>query len=56
MFFAVLESLQFIQVLCITAINFQRQSLIGLVELTLNPIKNNVRWVRLNCKQCKIYR
>ncbi|XP_022710567.1 transcription initiation factor TFIID subunit 2-like isoform X2 [Varroa jacobsoni] len=35
------------QVLCITAINFQRQSLIGLVELTLNPIKNNVR-IRVN--------
>lgn len=44
------------QVLCITSINFQRQSLIGFVELTLILTKGDVRWVRINCKQCRVYR
>ncbi|XP_064486844.1 transcription initiation factor TFIID subunit 2-like isoform X2 [Ornithodoros turicata] len=44
------------QVLCITSINFQRQSLIGFVELTLIPTRTDVRWIRINCKQCRVYR
>jgi len=28
----------------------------GLVELTIIPKKNNLRYVKLNAKQCKIYR
>ncbi|CAN7945919.1 unnamed protein product, partial [Ixodes pacificus] len=42
------------QVLCITSVNFQRQSLIGFAELTLIPTKTDVRWIRINCKQCHI--
>ncbi|CAN8025935.1 unnamed protein product [Ixodes persulcatus] len=42
------------QVLCITSVNFQRQSLIGFAELTLIPTKADVRWIRINCKQCHI--
>ncbi|XP_070386119.1 transcription initiation factor TFIID subunit 2-like [Dermacentor albipictus] len=44
------------QVLCITSINFQRQSLIGFVELTLFPTKSDLRWIRINCKQSRVYR
>lgn len=44
------------QVLCITSVNFQRQSLIGFAELTLIPTKSDVRWIRINCKQCRVYR
>lgn len=44
------------QVLCITNINFQRQTLIGFVELTLLPLRTDVRRIRLNCKQCRVYR
>ncbi|XP_077546800.1 transcription initiation factor TFIID subunit 2-like [Haemaphysalis longicornis] len=44
------------QVLCITSINFQRQSLIGFVELTLIPTKPDLRWIRINCKQSRVYR
>ncbi|KAL3187684.1 hypothetical protein MRX96_024716 [Rhipicephalus microplus] len=44
------------QVLCITSINFQRQSLIGFVELTLFPTKSELRWIRINCKQSHILR
>ncbi|XP_054712299.1 LOW QUALITY PROTEIN: transcription initiation factor TFIID subunit 2-like [Uloborus diversus] len=44
------------QVLCITQINFQRQSLIGFVELTIIPLKNDFRRIRLNAKQIRIYK
>ncbi|XP_077526100.1 uncharacterized protein LOC144137943 isoform X2 [Haemaphysalis longicornis] len=44
------------QVLCITGINFQRQSLIGFVELTLIPTKPDLRWIRINCKLSRVYR
>ncbi|XP_029828868.2 transcription initiation factor TFIID subunit 2 [Ixodes scapularis] len=44
------------QVLCVTSVNFQRQSLIGFAELTLIPTKTDVRWIRINCKQCRVYR
>ncbi|XP_013789329.2 transcription initiation factor TFIID subunit 2-like [Limulus polyphemus] len=44
------------QVLCITNINFQRQALIGFVELHIIPQQNILRRIKLNCKQCRIYR
>lgn len=44
------------QVLCITQINFQRQSYIGFVELTIIPLKNDLRKIRLNAKQFRIYK
>ncbi|XP_035219613.1 transcription initiation factor TFIID subunit 2-like [Stegodyphus dumicola] len=43
------------QVLCITQINFQRQSLIGFVELTIIPLAE-FRRIRLNAKQFRIYK
>lgn len=44
------------QVLCITNINFQRQSLIAFTELTIIPLRNDLRKIKLNCKQCRIYK
>lgn len=44
------------QVLCVTQINFQRQSYIGFVELTIIPLKNDLRRIRLNAKQFRIYK
>ncbi|XP_015908116.2 transcription initiation factor TFIID subunit 2 [Parasteatoda tepidariorum] len=44
------------QVLCITQINFQRQALIGSVELTIIPLKSDLRKIRLNAKQIRIYK
>ncbi|XP_052258217.1 transcription initiation factor TFIID subunit 2-like isoform X2 [Dreissena polymorpha] len=44
------------QVLCIKAINFIKQSLIGYVELTIYPLRADLKSVKLNCKQCRIYR
>lgn len=44
------------QTLCITAINFENRSLIGYVELILHPLKADAYCVKLNSKQCKIYR
>ncbi|GFU31093.1 transcription initiation factor TFIID subunit 2 [Nephila pilipes] len=44
------------QVLCITTICFQRQSLIGFTELTVIPLKNDLRKIRLNAKQIRIYK
>lgn len=28
----------------------------GFVELTIVPLKDNLRYIRLNAKQCRIYR
>ncbi|KAG8181816.1 hypothetical protein JTE90_001471 [Oedothorax gibbosus] len=44
------------QILCIPTICFQRQSLIGFVELTIVPLKNDLRKIRLNAKQISIYK
>uniref|UniRef100_UPI00358F3A99 transcription initiation factor TFIID subunit 2 isoform X2 n=1 Tax=Myxine glutinosa TaxID=7769 RepID=UPI00358F3A99 len=44
------------QVLCINNINFQKKSLIGYVELTIFPYLASLNKIRLNCKQCLIYR
>ncbi|XP_063225105.1 transcription initiation factor TFIID subunit 2 [Bacillus rossius redtenbacheri] len=44
------------QIVSLTGINFQRQSIIGFVELTIVPLKDNLRTIKLNAKQCRIYR
>nr|XP_032810604.1 transcription initiation factor TFIID subunit 2 [Petromyzon marinus] len=44
------------QVLSINNINFQKKSIIGHVELTLFPTTATLNKIRLNCKQCRIYR
>ncbi|XP_070555415.1 transcription initiation factor TFIID subunit 2-like [Ptychodera flava] len=44
------------QILCITGVNFQRKSIIGYVELHLIPSKPNLNKIKLNSKQCRIYR
>ncbi|XP_075220832.1 TATA-box binding protein associated factor 2 [Lycorma delicatula] len=44
------------QIVSLTGINFQRKSIIGFVELTLVPLKDHLRCIKLNAKQCRIYR
>uniref|UniRef100_A0A8K9WW65 Transcription initiation factor TFIID subunit 2 n=1 Tax=Oncorhynchus mykiss TaxID=8022 RepID=A0A8K9WW65_ONCMY len=44
------------QVVCINNINFQRKSVIGFVELTIFPTVVNLNRIKLNSKQCRIYR
>ncbi|KAF0292861.1 Transcription initiation factor TFIID subunit 2 [Amphibalanus amphitrite] len=44
------------QILSLTGINLQRQSIIGFVELTLALQTEYLRQVKLNCKQCRVYR
>ncbi|XP_041045460.1 transcription initiation factor TFIID subunit 2 isoform X5 [Carcharodon carcharias] len=44
------------QVVCINNINFQRKSVIGYVELTIFPSLANLNRIKLNSKQCRIYR
>ncbi|XP_077993072.1 transcription initiation factor TFIID subunit 2-like [Glandiceps talaboti] len=44
------------EILCITGVNFQRKSIIGYVELHLIPTKSNLNKIKLNSKQCRIYR
>ncbi|XP_061737606.1 transcription initiation factor TFIID subunit 2 isoform X2 [Nerophis ophidion] len=44
------------QVVCINNINFQRKSVIGYVELTIVPTVANLNRIKLNSKQCRIYR
>ncbi|MEQ2256712.1 Transcription initiation factor TFIID subunit 2 [Ilyodon furcidens] len=44
------------QVVCINNINFQRKSVIGYVELTIFPTVVNLNRIKLNSKQCRIYR
>ncbi|KAJ8394656.1 hypothetical protein AAFF_G00044590 [Aldrovandia affinis] len=43
-------------VVCINNINFQRKSVIGYVELTIFPTVVNLNRIKLNSKQCRIYR
>lgn len=44
------------QILSLTGISFERRSVIGFVELTVVPLKDNLRYIRLNAKQSRIYR
>ncbi|KAJ0065829.1 hypothetical protein NL108_000053, partial [Boleophthalmus pectinirostris] len=44
------------QTVCINNINFQRKSVIGYVELTIFPTVVNLNRIKLNSKQCRIYR
>eukprot|EP00092_Neocalanus_flemingeri_P004145 GFUD01004459.1.p1 GENE.GFUD01004459.1~~GFUD01004459.1.p1 ORF type:complete len:1158 (-),score=326.72 GFUD01004459.1:100-3573(-) len=44
------------QIVSLTGINFQTKSIIGYVELTLIPSRDNLRHIRLNAKQLRIYR
>ena len=40
----------------LTGINFSTRSVIGATDLTILPLKDNLKHVRLNAKQAKIYR
>ena len=44
------------QIVSLTGINFNTRSIIGYVELTIVPTKDNLKDIRLNAKQCKIYK
>ncbi|XP_067013693.2 transcription initiation factor TFIID subunit 2 [Anabrus simplex] len=44
------------QIVSLTGINFQRQSIIGVTELTIVPLKDTLKHIKLNAKQCRIYR
>ncbi|KAI4499551.1 hypothetical protein M0802_005447 [Mischocyttarus mexicanus] len=44
------------QIVSLTGISFARKSIIGFVELTIVPLRDTLRLVRLNAKQCRIYR
>ncbi|XP_046383438.1 transcription initiation factor TFIID subunit 2 [Ischnura elegans] len=44
------------QILSLTGINFLRQSIIGYVELTIVPLRDGIRSIPINSKQCKVYR
>ncbi|EDW93975.2 transcription initiation factor TFIID subunit 2 [Drosophila yakuba] len=43
------------QVVSLTGISFERKSIIGVVELTIVPNNENLRLIRLNAKQLRIY-
>ncbi|XP_060530001.1 transcription initiation factor TFIID subunit 2 isoform X2 [Cylas formicarius] len=44
------------QIVSLTGISFERKSIIGFVELTVVPLRDNLRVIKLNAKQCRIYR
>jgi transcription initiation factor TFIID subunit 2 len=44
------------QIVSLTGINFNTRSVIGACELTVLPLKENLKHIRLNAKQIKIYR
>ncbi|XP_059158232.1 transcription initiation factor TFIID subunit 2-like [Physella acuta] len=44
------------QILCINGINFDNKSLVGYVELTVWPTVPDLTEIRINSKQCIIYR
>lgn len=44
------------QILSLTGISFERKTIIGFVELTIVPTKDHLKSIRLNAKQCRIYR
>ena len=43
------------QTLCVDSINFAKKSLHGEVELNIVPLRPDLKKVRLNCKQCKLF-
>ncbi|KAH8305210.1 hypothetical protein KR018_003027, partial [Drosophila ironensis] len=43
------------QVVSLTAISFERKSIIGMVELTIVPNSESLRIIRLNAKQVRVY-
>ncbi|XP_062579980.1 transcription initiation factor TFIID subunit 2-like [Saccostrea cucullata] len=43
------------QTLCIRAINLEKKSLIGYVELLIHPLRHDLKRVKINSKQCRIY-
>lgn len=43
------------QTLCVRAINFRQRSIFGYVELTIHPLQTDLRRVKINSKQCKIF-
>ncbi|XP_058805308.1 transcription initiation factor TFIID subunit 2 [Phymastichus coffea] len=44
------------QIVSLTGISFQRKSIIGMVELTIIPLRDTLRLIHLNAKQCRIYK
>ena len=44
------------QVVSLIGINFNTKSIIGSVELTIVPTRSNLKDIRLNAKQCLIYK
>uniref|UniRef100_A0A336MKX7 Transcription initiation factor TFIID subunit 2 n=1 Tax=Culicoides sonorensis TaxID=179676 RepID=A0A336MKX7_CULSO len=44
------------QILSLTGISFERKSIIGFAELTIVPTREGLRTIRLNAKQCRVYR
>ncbi|KAJ8680194.1 hypothetical protein QAD02_015981 [Eretmocerus hayati] len=44
------------QIVSLTGISFQRKSIIGMVELTIVPLRDTLRLIHLNAKQCRIYK
>ncbi|XP_078318589.1 transcription initiation factor TFIID subunit 2-like isoform X3 [Crassostrea virginica] len=43
------------QTLCIRAVNLEKKSLIGYVELVIRPLRQDLKRVKINSKQCRIY-
>ncbi|KAJ8032786.1 Transcription initiation factor TFIID subunit 2 [Holothuria leucospilota] len=44
------------QIVCLTGLNFAKRSIVGFVELHLLPLKSDLKRIRLNSKQCRVYR
>lgn len=44
------------QILSLTGISFERKSIIGCVELTVVPLRDSLRIIKINAKQCRIYK
>ncbi|XP_077971287.1 transcription initiation factor TFIID subunit 2-like [Styela clava] len=44
------------QVLCITSINFSRKALMGYVELLIQPRRSDLKTIKVNSKQSRIYK
>ena len=44
------------QIVSLTGINFNTKSIIGIVELTISPNRDNIKDIRLNAKQLLIYK
>ncbi|XP_064625594.1 transcription initiation factor TFIID subunit 2-like [Lineus longissimus] len=44
------------QTLAVTGINFETKSIIGYCELTIHPLRPDVKRIKINCKQSRVYR